>query len=695
MNSLSRFYLAVAGCLIGFSATGATQAQGATDAAATAAPEEEGGAPRSTLSRIVVTAGAEKVAIETPQAVTTLDQEDIDAKQATTIADLLEDVPGVSAVGGASALGQSFNIRGIGAALAGDESKIIVQVDGVGKFHEQYRVGSFFSEPELYKRVDVLRGPASSTLYGTGALAGVITFATKDARDILAADKRFAVRVKGGYEDNSESTLYSGLLALQPLERLDVLAAYNQRGGNDYENGSGEVVLPSRSKSESFLVKSRLYLGEGTGHSFWASYQNWLSDSFQLYDQQVGASAAFVRRKVDDTTAVFGYDNRFEGNDWLDLAMQVSYADTFVDQSDNEFSPTALGLASEYSYATTQARVQNTSTFSLNEATQLFLTAGAQASRQQRRNPRTLANGTVVYGAGTHPEGDTQMSGLFVQSELVWDEKLTLIAGVRFDDQHLDPGEGVPTATEVDNNAFSPKLAALYNFTPHFGVFGSFARTERLPTLDETFSRSGTRGANFTLEPEESDNTELGVTLNFAGLAAGHDSLALKLTGFQNDVTNLITPAAAGSWYSINVGEGQYRGVELEAEYTQKQFYVRAAASTMEGTDETTDLPLNTIPADELSVTAAYMVRSAGLTFGWRGEFARAQNEVSGAFATPTPGYGVHSLFGTWRPQRGALRGMDVRLGVDNLMDKTFRRHLASLDAEGRSFKLTVGHTFQ
>ena len=44
-------------------------------------------APLTTLSRIVVTAGAEKVAIQTPQAVTTLDQEDIDAKQASTIAD--------------------------------------------------------------------------------------------------------------------------------------------------------------------------------------------------------------------------------------------------------------------------------------------------------------------------------------------------------------------------------------------------------------------------------------------------------------------------------------------------------------------------------------------------------------------------------------------------------------------------------
>ena len=652
-------------------------------------------APLTTLSRIVVTAGAEKVAIQTPQAVTTLDQEDIDAKQASTIADVIEDVPGVSVVGGVSALGQSFNIRGIGSALAGDESKIIVQVDGVNKFHEQYRVGSFFSEPELYKRVDVLRGPASSTLYGTGALAGVLTFTTKDARDLLRDGDRFAARAKAGYEGNSESTLYSGIVALQPVERLDVLAAYNQRGGHDYENGSGEVVSPSRSKSESMLIKSRVYLGEGTGHSVWTSFQNWSSDSFQLYDQQVGAVPSMVRRKVDDVTAVFGYDNSFESSDWLDVQAQVSYADTAVDQTENEFSPGALGVDSEYSYATTQARVQNTSTFELSASTQLFLTAGVQAQKQLRRDPRTLANGTIVYGAGTHPEGHTELLGTYLQAELLWSERLTVIAGVRFDDQHLDPGNGVPTATEVNNEAFSPKLALLYNFTPHFGVFSSLARTERLPTLDETFSRSGARGANFTLDPEKSDNTELGATLSLAGLADGRDSLNLKLTGFRNDVTNLITTATAGSYYSINIGEAQYEGVELEAEYSLKQFYLRLGASTMEGIDETTGEPLNTIPADEITLTAAYLVRSAGLTLGYRGEFARAQEEVSGAFAAPTAGYSLHSLFATWKPQSGFLEGTDVRFGVDNLSDKTYRRHLSSLDAEGRTFKLTVGHTFQ
>lgn len=48
------------------------------------------------LDRMIISAGVEKVALDTPQAVTALDQEDIDQLQATTIGDLLEGMPGVN-----------------------------------------------------------------------------------------------------------------------------------------------------------------------------------------------------------------------------------------------------------------------------------------------------------------------------------------------------------------------------------------------------------------------------------------------------------------------------------------------------------------------------------------------------------------------------------------------------------------------
>jgi hemoglobin/transferrin/lactoferrin receptor protein len=658
-------------------------------------PVNKDAAPISTqlsLGKIVVSAGAEKVAIDTPQAVTALDQDDIDQTQATTIGDLLEAIPGVSAVGGVSQLGQGFNIRGLGTGLADSDSRILMQIDGVTKFFEQYRMGSFFSEPELYKRVEVLRGPASSTLYGAGALAGVVNFTTKDASDFLDGDDTFAVRLRGGYETNSNGR-FGSAIAAGKIGDLDLLAMYTARKADHYESGDGKTVVPSNATSSSYLLKGKYYIGGEKSHNVWASYQNWLSDSTQIYDQAEAFGTTPVRRKVDDITATLGYENDFNGSKIFDLKAQVSYADSTVEQRETTFLP---GVTySEFSYRTWQGRVDNTSRFDLSEDWTGFLFVGAQASRQERRNPRTTTTGATTPGAATHPEGDMDKYGLFAQAELIWSDKLTIIPGVRVDRTKLKPGAGVNTRAVVKDTAVSPKIAAMYAFSDSFSVFGSVARTVRMPVLDEIYSRTNATASNFNLnlEPEESDNIEGGFTLSFDDVLAQGDALRVKTTVFRNDVDNLITRGTATTPYFVNVGKSRFEGVEVEAEYASRGFFARAGLSVIEGENRITGLPLNTIPADELDLTLGYNFRDRGLQAGWRGEFAATQDEVALA-SQRTGGYAVHNLFLTWRPQDGALEGLDVRLAVDNLFDKQFRRHLNSLDAEGRTFKVTLARTF-
>ncbi len=658
---------------------------GAAAAQETPAPADA----QLSLGKIVVTAGAEKVAIDTPQAVTTLDQDDIDQIQATTMADLLEGIPGVSLHGGVSALGQGFNIRGLGTGIGDSDSRVLLQVDGVTKFFEQYRMGSLFSEPELYKRVEVLRGPASSTLYGAGALAGVVSFQTKDASDFLKGDDRLGARLKAGYESQGDGRLYSAILAARSAKDLDVLVAYNDRNVGHYENGDGEVVYPSDAVSTSWLAKARYYIGGDKGHSVWASYQNWLSESTQNYDQAEAAFIMPVRRKVDDNTATLGYENDFGGSAVLDLSAQLSFADTTVEQRDTTFlGPLSL---SEFSYRSVQGRIENVSRFG-DEDWAGVLFVGVQGSKQERRNPRVnAATGAVTPGGATHPEGDMSRYGVYAQAEVMWREKLTLMPGVRVDWATLVPGAGAPANTpDEKQHGVSPKLAAIYSFNDTVAVFGSVARTVRLPVIDEVFSRRGTPAAvSLNLEPEISQNYEIGFTLSFKDLLGG-DVAHVKTTAFRNDVTDLITrrpsPSPAGTSEYYNLGEARYEGVEIEAEYARGGFFGRAGYSTIEGTNELTGAALNTIPADELNTTAGYVFRDLGLTAGWRGEFAKDKGA--------TDGYAVHSVFATWKPTQGLLKGVEVQVAVSNLTDEQFKRHLSALDAEGRNFKISVGRAF-
>lgn len=77
--------------------------------------------------------GESKRAVQTDTAVpiTTVDQEEIDDRQAGTIAELIDSVPGVSLVNGSTPQGSGINIRGYGAnSTYGADQKVAVQVDG-------------------------------------------------------------------------------------------------------------------------------------------------------------------------------------------------------------------------------------------------------------------------------------------------------------------------------------------------------------------------------------------------------------------------------------------------------------------------------------------------------------------------------------------------------------------------------------
>ncbi|MET0366124.1 MAG: TonB-dependent receptor [Sphingobium sp.] len=663
------------------------------------------------LDRLIVSAGAEKVAIDTPQAVTALDQEDIDQQQASTIGDLLEGMPGVNIQGGVSQLGQGINIRGLGAGIGESDNRVVIVVDGVQKFFEQYRMGAFFSEPELYKRVEVLRGPASSTLYGSGALAGVVNFTTKDASDFLKDGDRIAVRLKGATETNSEAKTLSGIVAFQPVKDLELLGTYNYRTSSDYRDGNGAVVPSSKNESKSWLGKARYNIGGDRKHAIWASYQDWISDSPQLYDQVAAQTGnAIMRRKVHDKTAVVGYLNDFKGSKWLNVEAQVGFTDSLVHQTESDFLTNAgqAYLYTDFGYKGWQAKVQNTSEFDLGGDWQTFLILGGQWNYQKRTNPRVTNSGTVISGATTHPEGNMSRYGVFGQLEIIWSDKLTIMPGIRVDWTDLRPGATyvAPTSAAVStavkdtsHSGVSPKIAALYNVTPWFGIFGSVARTIRLPNIDETFTRTATVAFSPNLRPEKSDNYEVGFTLSADGLLGHNDRLRAKTTLFQNDVNDLIqtfstVPVSArnGSYFQ-NYGDWRLKGIEVEAEYGIGGFFARGNASFIDGRNRTTGAYLNTVPANDYRLTLGYSDAATGLSGGWTGEFAERQDKVSTA-SLATPGYTVHSVFLTFRPQSGAAKGVEFRITADNIFDTYYRRHLSQLAAEGQTFKFTFANTF-
>lgn len=686
-------------------------AQDAVADAAPATPVAGQDQPVSQLQQIVVSAGVPKVAIDTPQAVTVLDQEAIDDLQPRSIGDVFQEIPGVTPIGSNSILGESINIRGIGEALSGDETRIIMQVDGVNKFFEQYRMGSFFSDPELYKQIEVLRGPASSTLYGAGAMGGVVTFTTKDASDFLDPGDLIGGRLKTSWDSNGNGWLGSAIVAAEPVKNLELLGALNYRQSQDITDGQGNEVPDTDFSSINGLIKARYTFGENEDQSVFASYQNWSSDEDdQNYDQIAwGPDFGDVDRTVTDQTAIVGYANGFSGNDLLDVKAQFSWSDTRVEQKNQDqicaqFAPAPapptcyypFGFNSEYSYETWQGKADNVATFQLGEDWMAYVTTGIDGQYQERRNPRDF--GTYVRsGSGTHPEGETVNVGGYAQAELVWNDRITLIPGMRIDYSNVSVGSYVDGSGNTINLneeksavGYSPKLAAMIKMSEWLGVFGSVAHTERLPSLDEVFSNYVVND----LDKELSNNFEAGVTFSFDDLIMGGDAFRLKGTAFRNNVTNYYASYWNGSTVVTEIiPKARYEGLELEASYWTESIYGSLGASLIRGNNVSTGGYMNAVPADSAFLKIGYVYRPWNLDFGWKGDFYAAQDRV-GADEQETAGYVLHNLYAAWKPTDGFMADSEVRFNVDNVFDKSYRNHLSEDEGAGRSFKLSFAKKF-
>jgi hemoglobin/transferrin/lactoferrin receptor protein len=671
-------------------------------AAPAAAQENEGFF--QVLGRIILGTGTAKVAIDTPQAVSTVEAEELERDQPANIADLFKAVPGVQGAGAsARPLGQAFNIRGIGnSEQTASEARIIVTVDGAPKFYESYRMGSFLGDLDLYKRVEVLKGPASSTLYGSGAIGGAVNFTTRDARDFLEEGETRALRFSSTYNSNGDGVKL-GIISATLAGNAEYLAGFNVSRGNDKVDGSGNRLAGTAYEGWSGLLKGRWYFGAEEEQSLTLTLSRTDSDLddtpvAQTGGATVGAFGLHDLHAVDDTVTL-AWRHEFRDNPLLDVTAQLSFTDTSVEKDNFSLGASCAPgqfqvlCDSSYGYATTSLKLENTADLSAG-AWENYLTVGIQASEQER-------SATSSLGAlGFHPEGTDRRIGFYAQGEFTYGERLTIIPGIRVDMGKQTPGTAAAAAgaSAQEDTAVSPKIAAMYEVSDSFALFGSLARTERMPTLDELYSSEAAgalpaRTPSLNLEKEEADTVELGFTYQHDGLLSEGDSFQMKVTAFHNDLTNMIatTPRVAGGPavpYFSNIAAAELWGAEIEAAYDADRWFAQLAYAHVRTKNKATGLTLPDTPAENVVFTVGAKIPEQALTIGWRASY---YDKIRTSSATTTAGsYDTHDIFLTWSPEEGPLAGLDVNLSVENVFDRTYRNNLSLDNAVGRTAKLSV-----
>ncbi|WP_223508021.1 TonB-dependent receptor [Pseudomonas sp. BF-B-25] len=175
--------------------------------------EKRSGSSTLNLDQVTISATRNEQSVNSvPSTVSVYTREDLDRNNVNTIKELVRYEPGVSVGGAGQRAGiTGYNIRGI------DGDRVLTQVDGVqvpdGFFNGPYaQTNRNYVDPEIVKRVEILRGPAS-VLYGSNAIGGAVSYYTLDPDDIIKPGKDVGARLKTGYSSADDSWLTSGTVA--------------------------------------------------------------------------------------------------------------------------------------------------------------------------------------------------------------------------------------------------------------------------------------------------------------------------------------------------------------------------------------------------------------------------------------------------------------------------------------------------
>jgi len=626
------------------------------------------------LDPIVVTVGRlPELEERTLAPVGVVDRREIERRQAEDLDAVLLGIPGVTTAGGPREEALDPNIRGLG------EGRVVIRLDGARQNLNIRHRGQTFIDPALFERVEVLRGPGS-TLYGSGAIGGVISLRTLEPSSVLEPGKGFGGRAIAGYQDNGRR-LSGGLTLAARGESTEWLGAVSLRDSSDFRDGDGDRVDFTGSDVLSGLLKGSWDIGEAQRLTL--SHLAFTDDSRSLVtaDRPTGVE---IDREIRQHTTTLRHEFAPADSLFWDLETTLYHTDLRLDEAEvlttnsqrNELETIGLDAF-------------NTSLFLLGDRDHT-LTYGVELYRDRQKGSE---NGQPREGFADSRQNTL---GLFAQDRIGLTERLELTAGLRYDRIRQSADREGSERNRLSE--LSPQLALRMQVSPALAAHMSYAEAFRAPALRELYIG----GQHFPgneyipnpdLKPEKSHNLEVGVTYRERGLRVGGDRLTFRAALFQNDIDDFIEQVVqADTTQFINVADARVRGLELELRYDHPDFYAAAGASMQRGDNRGRDEPLQSIPGDRLVFEGGWRWQRVDLETGARFSLNRSQNRVPDRPFTigPTPGYNLVDLFMTWRP----AERWTVDAGVDNLTNKTYRRHLSQLNDPGRNVRMQAIYRF-
>jgi hemoglobin/transferrin/lactoferrin receptor protein len=567
----------------------------------------------------------ERTVRESPASITVIEADDVDRNLVQNLDDLIRYQPGVSAGRDPRRFGfQDFNIRGI------EGNRVLIQVDGI-RLPESFsfgstRIGRDSFDPDSLKRAEIIRGSAS-TLYGSDAIGGVVTFVTKDPSDFLNATGDDAhLGFKLGYDSTNQSFSQT-MTAAGRLAQTEVLAMFTNRNFREGQINSDATPNPETGRSQNTLLKLAYKPDSFNTVKLTGEFLRRDAEIDVLSSRGVANRVRTDRLSADDQTRrdrfSLGYEFRNPDSKlfFQTLRTQLYYqsAETIenTEESRRTINP-LFGNPNQLRYRQSlygQYKIGGDILLESNFKTGKLahrLVYGSDISSTENVRFRDGSQRNLMTGAITKQVGpdlfpvkdfaDTRnfKLGLYLQDELTIGN-LTLVPGIRFDTYRLSPepdalfnkAAGNFKSGEFQDSALSPRLGIVYKITPQTVAFAQYARGFRAPTsidINPAFTNPGLYQAipNGDLKAESSDGFEVGLRGNYKSLKFG-------VSGFYNSYRNFIdtfgkvtpTPGlAVGTFQTVNIEKVSIWGLEGQAEAPLgKQISLRGSIGYTVGND--------------------------------------------------------------------------------------------------------------
>lgn len=661
------------------------------------------------------------------------DRQTLNQSQATSIAQAVSQSPNISIQGGVRSLAQKPNVRG----LSG--TRVVQVVDGVRQnFNLEHR-GSFFLPPNVLSQIEVIKGPAS-TLWGSGALGGVVSVRSLSALDLLRPNEYWGGLIKQGYQSAS-SMNETQIAAYAANQSVDFLIQGFHNKNNDIRLGQNLGDLPySGLTQQGGLLKAGWQLTDEqrvelnarhsinkqlapannemaspyTPEDFYNDIANTIRTGGQVDYSKAGGTTDLAKQKTTNTS--FSINYLLNPSSRLINAGFTLYHNRTKETENNQ----RTGAYDTTSYRTWGFNLQNASEF---ERVAFiygldFYQDHAKTQREAlntdcllRQTNSCLANDlkTAKYRPNAY-NAKANVWGTYLLSHIKLNEHWVFSPAVRFDAYKSKEQQG----ERYSKTHWSPSLTLSYQPTNWVDISVKYNEAFRAPSLQERYISGYHFGydrrlittfqANPDLKAEIARNKELNINLHWNNLWQDNDSLKFSTALFQNDIKdfiNLDVIEYTGRMGNIpktfqyrNVQNARLRGLEISGQYQTSRWSIYANYGLLRGKDRQTGEALENINADRITLGTRYTVVTDKFNIGTELRHYFAQKRVPRDNTNTYPSYTLIDLNATYAPKQGEWENLSIDFAIENLFDKAYTPAFALTPNPGRNIKITLGYQF-